>query len=292
MRVCQSATLGGTVVNGLTQQPIQDATVSWGVDPSQQTQTDANGRYLLVNIPAGYRNGPNQITLSATAPNFSHQSRYITVFCGATITSDFGHTVSASSTISGHATNATTGQPIGGAWVLSEFGTSTSTDASGFYQFTNVPLAAGNSPRDWRITIAPTDFPQQTRVATISANQTTIFDFTFGGTSVHTLTFTADGIPASAGWVPVVNGSPPNWSTPLTYSSEQSTGSEVTFSAPSPAVGVLGARYMLQGWTRASDGRPRTSASSGEPMCSTRRKQGDRQSSRLGLPAIPVAGLD
>jgi hypothetical protein len=161
LRRCQSATLIGSVINALTQQPIEGASVRWGPQLFQQTLTDAQGRYVLTDIPVGFKNAPNQIGLTASAANFNSQSRTITVFCGATIVMDFGRPASAFSTVEGHVTNAVTGQAIGGAFVGSEFGGSTSTDYQGFYRLVNVPLGAGDAPRDWKITASRPTSPSK-----------------------------------------------------------------------------------------------------------------------------------
>ena len=202
LRRCQSATLIGTVVNALTQQPIQGASVRWGPAIYQQTLTDVQGSYVLTDIPAGFKNSASQITLTASAANFNSQSRTITIFCGATIVMDFGRQATAFSTIEGHVTDAVTQKPIGGAFVGSEFGGSTSTDFLGFYRLINVPLGANDAPRDWKVTVQPAGFTQQNKIASVRANQTTTLDFTFGGTATHRLTFAADGLPASVAWVP------------------------------------------------------------------------------------------
>jgi hypothetical protein len=149
-----------------------------------------------------------------------------------------------------------TGAPIQSAFVGSQSGGSAFTDGQGFYRLSNVPLDSADAPRDWAVTVVPQDsgLTQQTRVATVRATQTTVLDFAFGGASTSTLTFVAEGLPASAAWVPNVNGLAPIASAPNTYAVHVQPGTVASFSAPSPVAGTNGTRYVLQGWRRSSDG--------------------------------------
>jgi hypothetical protein len=85
--------------------------------------------------------------LTAFKAGFNPQSKTLTVFCGATIVTDFGRPATAFSTIEGHVTNSLTGLPLAGAFIGSEYGGSARTDTSGFYRLTDVPLGAGDAAR-------------------------------------------------------------------------------------------------------------------------------------------------
>jgi uncharacterized repeat protein (TIGR01451 family) len=93
----------------------------------------------------------------------------------------------------------------------------------------------------------------------VRPNLTTTLDFAFGGTTTHRLTFVASGLPSSVAWVPSADGSALTQTDPGVFPIDAAVHSLIAFSAPSPVAGAAGTRYVLQGWTRASDGAPVTS---------------------------------
>jgi uncharacterized repeat protein (TIGR01451 family) len=179
LRVCTGATIIGSVVNALTQQPITNATLSVTGSP-YYFHTDTNGGFILTNITVGNDNSPIQVTVAASAPGFISQYKTVTIFCSATITTEFGAPQTAFSSIQGVVTNVVTGRPLAGVFIGSQFGEATLTDTNGLYQLTQAPLGANNSSRTWNITAIPTDFPAQTLPVTVSSNAVSTLNFGFG----------------------------------------------------------------------------------------------------------------
>jgi uncharacterized repeat protein (TIGR01451 family) len=256
LKKCPGATVSGAVLNALTQQPIENAVVRWGPLINQRTFTGADGGYVLHGVPVQDQNRPHTLSLSATADGFQPQHKNVTVFCGATIALDFGRAATATAVVEGTATDATTGQPLQGAFVGSAFGASTTTDGNGFYRFTNVPLGASDAERVWQITADPTGLPPLTQSATARANTTTILNFAF---TTRRLTFTVEGLPTGMSWVPTVGVGLLQANTARTYLIDAPADSPIAFAAPPELYGPTGTRYALGGWTRASDGAAVTS---------------------------------
>ena len=174
--ICTDATITGTVVNAQTQQPIEGAVVVGG---GALDYTDVNGAYTLTHVQVGTDNQPLQVLLQASALGFYEQTKRITVFCGGVIVVDFGRPPGTGA-IEGHVTNRVTGQPIGNAFVGSEFGDATRTGPDGYYKFEHVPLGANGADRAWKVTADPDDFDAQTKFVTVRADQTSRLDFEFG----------------------------------------------------------------------------------------------------------------
>ena len=179
IKVCPGATIIGSVVNALTLQPITNATVSAIYVNETITTTDTNGNFILTNVPVGSQNSPLTVDLRATAPGYNPQSKFVTIFCNATVFTEFGAPPTALGTIQGYVTNAVTGQPLAGAFIGSEFGEAAATDTNGFYQLTQAPLGANNASRAWNITAIPTNYPAQTLPVTVSSNGVAILNFGF-----------------------------------------------------------------------------------------------------------------
>jgi hypothetical protein len=131
VKVCDGATIVGSVVSATTGQPIQGAFVQAA---NASAQTDAQGNFVLGGVSVGNQNAPAQVFVTASASGFQPQTKTVTVFCGATIRLDFGRPESGFGTIQGTVTNLDTGQPLGGAFVGSEFGGSATTDTSPNFQ--------------------------------------------------------------------------------------------------------------------------------------------------------------
>ncbi len=185
IKVCTGATIVGNVVNAVTQQPITNATVYVTGYPSHVT--DTNGNFVLTNITVGNDNSPILTTVNATAPGFAPQSHNVTIFCDATITTEFGAPQTAFGTIQGYVTNAISGAALSGVFIGSEFGEATMTDSNGFYQLTQAPLGANNSSRTWTVTAVPTNFTAQTLSVTVSSNAISTLNFGFGMPPTHLL---------------------------------------------------------------------------------------------------------
>ena len=179
---CDPAKVTGTVVNANTGEPIEFATVSAGYGSSDQT--DAAGVFTIENIKPDTGNNPRAVTLTASAGGFYSQSKQITIFCGAQITIDFGSRTTQSGTLVGTVTDETTGDPIAGAFVGTTFGKTATTDASGNYTFTNVPLGDLDAPRDWSIYVKPEGYKPKTKTATVVGNVQTRVDFAFSTANV------------------------------------------------------------------------------------------------------------
>jgi uncharacterized protein YkwD/plastocyanin len=177
LRECPPATVRGRVVNAQTQQPIAGAQVTTGT--FQGAITDANGRFVLEGLRAGPGNLPTQARITASASGFFSQTKFVTVFCGADITVDFGDRQTNRGVIVGTVTNLDTGQPIPSVFVGSEFGGSATTDANGNYRIANVPLGDLDADREWKVYAQPAGFPRQVRSALAKAGVEVRADFGF-----------------------------------------------------------------------------------------------------------------
>jgi hypothetical protein len=221
------------VVAAPPQQPIQGATV---YTYSGSTTTDASGNFRLSDVTVGSYNSPTKVDVTASATGYYTAEKTVTIFCGATIVLDFGRPTTAFGEIEGTVTNSTTGLPISGAFVGSEFGASTTTSAQGYYKLTQAPLGASDADRVWKITAAPTGFNSQTQPVTVSANQTVRLDFQFvQPTATPTATLapsaTATSTPTLAPSPTATATSTPT-GTPTPTATPTSTGTPVPSSTP------------------------------------------------------------
>ncbi len=186
--VCGGATIVGNVVNANTQQPITNATVSTysqGGGGYYSAMTDSNGNFTLANVTVGNNNAPSGKTLTASAPGFNQQSKSLTIFCDATISTEFGAPETVFGAIDGYVTNAITGQPLTNVFIGSSFGGSTYSDTNGYYILNQAPLGPNGSNRTWTVTAGPvtigtTPYPSQTKSVVVSSNVTNLLDFGFG----------------------------------------------------------------------------------------------------------------
>jgi hypothetical protein len=159
--------LAGTVTNS-SGSAISGATVmiSGGSVPTSVTlTTSSTGAYATNFIPVG------TYTITVSATGFTTQSKTATVNTGQTTTVNF--TLSAgggTGTLSGTVVNISNNAAISGATV-SFSGGSTTTNSSGFYQFTNV--AAGT----YNVTASHTGYFSSTQTATVSGGATTTLNF-------------------------------------------------------------------------------------------------------------------
>jgi hypothetical protein len=149
---CGSAIVTGTVYNAVNQQPIPGATVEEFND-DQTSIADANGQFRLT-VPV-FNNVAFEDQLFASATGFNTATQLVHLFCGARVVADFGSNSTETGALFGTVTAAGTGQPVSGAFVGTSFGAITTTDASGNYSFTDVPLGNGNTPESWSVSVDP-----------------------------------------------------------------------------------------------------------------------------------------
>ncbi len=121
-------TLSGVVTDAYTGQPIGGVTVEVVDDPSMQTMTDTNGRYLLTGVPEVY-------TVALRAPDYAP----VTDTVSRTTTFDV---VLRPNVLRGVITNVYTGQPIAGATVQIADRKAT-TAADGSYELREVRTESG-----------------------------------------------------------------------------------------------------------------------------------------------------
>jgi photosystem II stability/assembly factor-like uncharacterized protein len=159
--------LAGTVKNS-SGAAVSGATINisgGSVATTVTLTTSSTGAYATNFIPVG------TYTITVSATGFTTQSKTATVNTGQTTTVNF--TLSAgggTGTLSGTVVNISTNAAISGATV-SFSGGSTTTNSSGFYQFTNV--AAGT----YNVTASHTGFFSSTQSATVTAGATTTLNF-------------------------------------------------------------------------------------------------------------------
>jgi carboxypeptidase family protein/prealbumin domain-containing protein len=177
--VCDGATIRGRVVDATNQQPLEDATVT--VIGNGQDVTDANGRYEITDIQVGDNNSPTSVTVFAGKEGYFSQSKVITVFCGASISIDFGRKPPHMGALEGFVTNAVTGDPIGNVKIVGAFGEETTTDGDGHYLFPEVPVNDDGSDKVWDVSALPDGFDHQTKPVTVKDDETARLDFQFGG---------------------------------------------------------------------------------------------------------------
>jgi uncharacterized repeat protein (TIGR01451 family) len=194
IKVCSGATIVGNVIDALTQKPITNATVSVSGQIYESDMTDTNGNFILTNITVGNDNSPIQNTLTASAPGYNPQSKSVTIFCDATITTEFGVPQTVFGGIDGYVTNVVTGLPLTNVFVGTGFGAGTYTDTNGYYSFSQVPLGANGASRVWSVTATPSGFPQKTESVSVSSNTVSRLDFGFGEPPTA-LIVTATGAP-------------------------------------------------------------------------------------------------
>jgi uncharacterized repeat protein (TIGR01451 family) len=195
IKVCSGATIVGNVVDALTQKPITNATVSVsGYNVNRSDMTDTNGSFILTNITVGNDNSPFSSTLTASAPGYNSQTKTVTIFCDATITTEFGVPQTVFGGIDGYVTNVLTGLPLTNVFVGTGFGAGTYTDTNGYYSFSQVPLGANGASRVWSVTATPSGFPQKTESVSVISNTVSRLDFGFGQPPTA-LIVTATGAP-------------------------------------------------------------------------------------------------
>ena len=167
---CPGATISGRVVNAETQAPIQGADVTGG---GLRTITDADGNYRLENVAVGTNNSPIAVDIVASAQGFHTQTKRVTVFCGASISLDFGRQIQMTD-IEGYVRDVSQGlpgTPMEGVFIGSGFGGATTTDENGYYLLEDAPLSPDGSPRTWDVTADPVGFDAMTATVTVRAGR-------------------------------------------------------------------------------------------------------------------------
>src|SRR5215469_14179887 len=177
----------GSVVDG-NGNPIVGVAVTGG---GLATVTDSSGNYTLHNEPAG------SITFTASANGFQPASETVTVTAGTTTTAPPMTLTSNLGNVTGKVTD-TSANPIGGATVSFGAGTTT-TDATGTYNFTNIP--AGTI----QLVASASGFQSVTQNVTVTGGKTTTANFTLtaGSSTPGTVTgnvtnFQTQGVIAGA----------------------------------------------------------------------------------------------
>lgn len=153
-------TITGNVVDG-GGNPIPGASVTGA---GLTASTDANGNYVLSNVPAG------SVTLVASAAGDSPASEAVTVTTGNTVTAPPMTLTSNQGNVTGKVMDSTS-KPIVGATVSFGGGTAT-TDSTGTYNFTNIP--AGTI----QLVASASGFQSVTQNVTVTGGSTTTANFT------------------------------------------------------------------------------------------------------------------
>jgi len=162
-----TGTLQGTVTDATTTAPISGATITIVGGPS--TTTNTSGFYQFTNV------APNTYDVTASAAGYNPSTANgVTVTAGNTTIQDFALTASGptTGTLQGTVTDAATTAPISGATVTIVGGDSTTTDGSGFYQFTNI------APDTYDVTASASGYnPDTANGVVVTAGNTTTQDF-------------------------------------------------------------------------------------------------------------------
>jgi len=194
LKVCTGATILGNVVDAITQKPITNASVQISGSQYYYTTTDTNGAFIFTNVTVGDNNSPIQNSLTASAPGYNPQTKTVTIFCNATIITEFGQAETAFGSIDGFVTNVVTGLPLTNVFVGTSFGGSTYTDTNGYYEFDQAPLGLNGANATWTVTAIPAGFLQQSKPVIVSSNMDSRLDFGFGQPPTA-LIVTATGTP-------------------------------------------------------------------------------------------------
>lgn len=120
-------TITGTVKNSATSAAISGASVSYS---GGSTTTNAGGGYTLANV------SPGEIVVKAQAAGFATAEQTVQVNAGATVTVNFA--LAPPGSVLGRVTDSVTGLAIAGATVTAANGSSTLTNSTGDYAFTDI----------------------------------------------------------------------------------------------------------------------------------------------------------
>ena len=214
----------GVITDADTGAPIEGAFVSLtplnppaGTGPipgisiiiTQATTTDANGAYELLDVGAG------DYDVEVDAFNYVGNSTSVTVMDGVTSTADVALDPLANGDVTGVVTDAMTGDPIEGAFVVLlgdpsggflSFFTGiafTTTDATGAYSFLNTPTGTRE------IQISAFGYEDINSTVDVTDGNTTVADFSLDALGFGTVTGTvtdAGGQPVANAWVIIGGG--------------------------------------------------------------------------------------
>jgi Bacterial Ig domain/Bacterial Ig-like domain (group 3)/Carboxypeptidase regulatory-like domain len=184
-KLCGPATISGTVDDS-SLAPIAGANVE-DLDGTGSATTDSQGHFTFQALVDD--NVPFTTQIQASASGFGTESQTIRVFCGAHIVLNFGSNATATGSVTGTVTAASSGQPVSGAFVGSSWGATTTTAADGTYSFTGVPLGDDNAAEMWTVLVDPPAGsepelePATTSVTVPASPPSTIVNVTLGSTS-------------------------------------------------------------------------------------------------------------
>ena len=217
-------TVTGVVTDSSTGAPIEGAFVSLsptnpptGGGPipgvvifvGQGATTDANGAYELQNV------APGDYDVNVDAFNYVSNSTSVTVMDSVVSTADVALDPLANGNVSGVVTDAATGAPIEGAFVVLlgdpsggflSFFTSiafTTTDANGAYEINNTPTGTRE------IQISAFGYDDVTSTVDVTDGNTTTADFALNGVGIGSVTGTvtdSSGQPVANAWVIIGGG--------------------------------------------------------------------------------------
>ena len=158
-------TLSGTVIDSSSMQPISGVIIDLlqGLALVATTQTDANGQYILSQLP------PGSYTLRATAPNYQVSSQGAIISAGGTLVENVSLNILPSS-LTGTVVDANTSQVIAGATINLLQGnilvTNALTDANGNFNLN------GLSSGSYSIQVSSPNYQTSLVGETLSVNQT------------------------------------------------------------------------------------------------------------------------
>lgn len=159
--------------------------------------TNTSGVYTLSNVPAG------SFTLVASAPGFQPASASMTVTAGNTVTAPAITLISNVGNVTGTVVNSSN-SPISGATVSFGGGTAT-TNASGAYSFTNIPVGT------IQLVASASGFQSVTQNVTVVGGNTTTANFTLA--TANDTPGTVTGIVTNISTKGVISGATVKWNT-------------------------------------------------------------------------------
>jgi Carboxypeptidase regulatory-like domain/Phosphoesterase family len=160
------STIQGTVTDSNGGAGLDGATVTYaGPGGSGTTATnDANGDYMLIDVPAG------SYSVTASDAGYAPETFTVTVN-GSTETQPFVLTAGTAGSIAGSVVDAQTSQPIAGATVSDGIDASVTTDASGDYVIENV------TPNTDTVTASKSGYVTATTSVTVASSASTQQNF-------------------------------------------------------------------------------------------------------------------
>ena len=168
LRECVPATVSGLVIDAVTREPLDGASITGSFAPRT---TGPDGKFTISDIRMQAQNTPWQQSMTAARTGYVTQTKSVNVFCGATVQVVYGPASNNPGTVTGTVTDATTGTPLSGVFVGSDWGGSATTDSSGRYTIDQAPPNGSPSPDDWQVTAQRTFDSDPGRVNYAPASQ-------------------------------------------------------------------------------------------------------------------------